>query len=101
MSGTIKDVTAIQSKRLIATGKPKASDVQEGELVPNLADKTLYTKDHVGNIIELGGSSSVGIKSDVTQAGGGTAVDNIVKITQAAYTALATKDATTIYIIVG
>lgn len=39
------------------------------------------------------------VASDTTQAGGGTAVNNIVVITQAAYTALGTKDANTIYFV--
>ena len=39
------------------------------------------------------------VESDTTQAGGGTAVNNIVVITQAAYTALGAKDANTIYFI--
>lgn len=55
-----------------------------------------------GDVLKFNGStwaSSPGVTSDTTQAGGGTAVNNIVVISQAAYTALGTKDANTIYFI--
>lgn len=41
------------------------------------------------------------VTSDTTEAGGGTAIGNIVEITQAAYDALGTPDADTLYIING
>lgn len=46
-----------------------------------------------------GWANSPGVASNTTQAGGGTAVNNIVVISQAAYTALGTKDANTLYFI--
>ena len=39
--------------------------------------------------------------SDIAQAGGGTAITNVVEVTQAQYDAIATKDATTLYVING
>jgi len=35
--------------------QPTTSEVKRSELVVNLADKTIYTKDHNGAIISVGG----------------------------------------------
>jgi|SaaInlV_125m_DNA_1040241.scaffolds.fasta_scaffold209809_2 hypothetical protein len=51
------------------------------------------------NKVTLQSIADLAVGSDTTQAGGGTAVDNIVSITQSAYDALSSKDANTIYFI--
>jgi len=41
-----------------AGSKPTALSIGERELAVNLVDKKIFTKDHLGNIIEVGGSSA-------------------------------------------
>lgn len=49
----------IQFKRSLVSGSvPSAADVLLGELVMNIADGRLYTHDGLGNIVELGFTSS-------------------------------------------
>lgn len=51
------NIPPIQFRRSsISAAKPLASQLQEGELALNFADNAIYTKDHLGNIISLGGS---------------------------------------------
>ncbi|UKA12933.1 tail fiber domain-containing protein [Photobacterium damselae] len=65
---------AIQFKRKIAHGKPVPADLKEGELCLNLEDKSIFTKDHHGNIIAIGGAGG-GITEYVTQSPGTTQLD--------------------------
>lgn len=50
----------IKFKRSIDKGfKPTPAELQEGELAIGLVDKSLFTKDHKGEIIKLGGAGGV------------------------------------------
>jgi len=54
-------IDKIQFKRFIVEdAKPTTAQVAEGELVLNLADKQIYTQDHLGEIIAVGGGSGGG-----------------------------------------
>lgn len=74
--------------------------------VSQITDLPNPTSSNNGQFLKSDGSKLVygtaGIKSDTTQANGGTAIDNIVKITNSAYNALSSsqRDSTTLYIIV-
>jgi len=39
--------------------KPKADEIEKAELAVNLADKIIYTKDHTGAVVSVGGNSDV------------------------------------------
>ena len=71
-------------------------DEDENKLYAGLADNTA-----VEIVAGAGGGANNYIESDVTGITGAVAVINIVSMTQAAYDALATKAATTLYIING
>lgn len=79
------------------------SPAEIGDLVYNTDTRTLYrleTNDGSSptDWENIGGR---GIKSDTTQAGGGTAIDNIVKVTSVAWSTLsATADVNTHYIVI-
>ena len=74
--------------------------------VSQITDLPDPTQSNNGQFLKSNGSRLVfgsgGIKSSPLQANGGTAIDNIVKITNSAYTALSAsqRDSTTLYIIV-
>ena len=70
-------------------------DEDENKLYAGLADNTAV------EIVSSGGGANNYVESDVTGITGAVAVTNIVSMTQAAYDALATKAATTLYIING
>ena len=70
-------------------------DEDENKLYAGLADNTAV------EIVSSGGGANDYIESAVTGITGAVAVANIVSMTQAAYDALATKAATTLYIING
>ncbi len=77
---TLKSIQFKRSK--IAGAKPTAAQLDEGELAINLKDKLIFTKDDVGNIIDLGfakggtvdGNVTINglltLKGDYTQTGG-------------------------------
>ena len=51
-----------QHKRSTEEGKvPAPEDVKEGEIVLNLHDKAIYTKDADGNVVRLNGSEGPGM----------------------------------------
>ena len=51
--------TKVIIKKSAVAGKiPTASQLDYGELAINVIDKKLYTKDNIGNIIELGGGGT-------------------------------------------
>jgi len=54
-----------------------------------------------GLLLSTGSLSNTGVLSDTTAAQGGTQLLNMVQITQAAYSAIVTPTANTLYIIVG
>ncbi len=60
----------IQFKRSKTAGqRPAASVLAEGELAINLKDRTLFTKDDSGNIIDLSISTGGNISGNITQTG--------------------------------
>lgn len=63
-------IKQIQFKRSTASGtKPAVAQLAEGELAINLADRTLFTKDHNNQIIDLGFAKGGTINGDVIQIG--------------------------------
>ncbi len=79
-------------------------NVQPGEILYDETDNKLYAglDDNTAvEIVSSGGGANNYIESDVTGITGAVAVANIVRMSQVAYDALATKDSTTLYIILG
>lgn len=64
---TLKQIQFKRSK--IAGARPAASVLAEGELAINLKDRTIFTKDDLGNIISLGFAKGGDINGNVTQNG--------------------------------
>lgn len=61
---TLKQIQFKRSK--IAGARPAASVLAEGELAINLKDRTLFTKDDAGQIIDLGFAKGGQVDGDVT-----------------------------------
>ena len=79
-------------------------NVQPGEILYDETEGKVYAGLDDNTAVELfssGGGANNYVESDVTGITGAVAVNNIVSMTQAAYDALTTKDATTLYIING
>ena len=57
----------IKPKRKFTAGAPSTSDIVEGEIAINTADKKLYVRDNANNIIEIGGGGAGGSTTEVTQ----------------------------------
>lgn len=64
---TLKQIQFKRSK--VAGVNPTAAQLAEGELAINLKDRTLFTKDDLGNIISLGFAKGGDINGNVTQNG--------------------------------
>ncbi|WJJ57167.1 tail fibers protein [Escherichia phage LH2] len=64
---TLKQIQFKRSKT--AGARPAASVLAEGELAINLKDRTIFTKDDLGNIIDLGFAKGGDINGNVTQNG--------------------------------
>ena len=47
----------IKPKRKFTAGAPTTSDIAEGEIAINTADKKLYVRDNSNNIVEIGGTT--------------------------------------------
>jgi hypothetical protein len=75
-------------------------NVQPGEMLYDEAANKLYAGREDTTAVQVGGGSGNYVESDITGLTGGTVLTNIVKITQAGYNALATKDPATVYYIV-
>ena len=71
----------IKPKRKFTTGAPTTSDLVEGEIAINTADKILYIRDNANNIIEVagGGGGGGGSTTDVTQSSHGLAVKDCIR----------------------
>lgn len=64
------DIKQIQFKRSNEPGKkPTASQLAEGELAINLRDRTLFTKDDQGLIVDLGFAKGGTVTGDINQTG--------------------------------
>jgi hypothetical protein len=75
-------------------------NVQPGEVLYDEAENKLYAGLEDTTAVQIGGGSSNYVESNVADITGATVITNIVKITQAGYNALATKDPATVYYIV-
>lgn len=64
---TLKQIQFKRSKT--AGARPAASVLAEGELAINLKDRTIFTKDDLGNIIDLSISTGGNISGNITQTG--------------------------------
>lgn len=64
---TLKQIQFKRSKT--AGARPAASVLAEGELAINLKDRTIFTKDDSGNIIDLSISAGGSISGNITQTG--------------------------------
>ena len=70
----------IKPKRKFTAGAPTTSDIVEGEIAINTADKKLYVRDNSNNIIEIGGGGTAGgSTSEITQSSHGLAVKDAVR----------------------
>ena len=77
----------IKPKRKFTAGAPTTSDIAEGEIAINTADKKLYVRDNANNIVEIGGSGSAsGATTEVTQSSHGLAVKDCIRHTGSAWT---------------
>jgi hypothetical protein len=77
------------------------TNVQPGELLYDETANKLYAGLEDTTAVQIsGGGADNYVESDITGLTGGTVLTNIVKITQAGYNALATKDPATVYYIV-
>ena len=77
----------IKPKRKFTAGAPTTSDIAEGEIAINTADKKLYVRDNANNIVEIGGGggSASGATTDVTQSSHGFAVKDCIRHTGSAW----------------
>ena len=70
----------IKPKRKFTAGAPSTSDIVEGEIAINTADKKLYVRDNANNIIEIGGGGGAGgSTTEVTQSSHGFAVKDAIR----------------------
>lgn len=92
-------------REVVSEVDPTPINVQPGELLYDAEENKLYAGLEDTTTVEIVGGSGGGpnnyIESDSTGITGAVAIANIVSMTQAAYDALATKDASTLYIING
>ena len=62
---------AIKHNYLNTSGnKPTVAETELGELIPNFADGTLWTKDVSGNVIPISGAIAIDGGSSVSNYGG-------------------------------
>ena len=66
----------IKPKRKFTAGAPTTSDIVEGEIAINTAEKKLYVRDNSNSIIEIGGAA--GTTSEITQNSHGFVVKDAV-----------------------
>ena len=71
----------IKPKRKFTSGAPTTSDLVEGEIAINTADKKLYIRDNANNIVEIasGGGTAGGSTSEITQSSHGLAVKDAIR----------------------
>ena len=85
----------IKPKRKFTAGAPSTSDIVEGEIAINTADKKLYVRDNANNIIEIGGSAG-GSTTEVTQSSHGFAVKDAIRHNGTAWVKAQADDGTTL-----
>jgi hypothetical protein len=87
-------------REIVSNANPTPKNVQPGELLYDAAANKLYAGLEDTTAVQVGGADNNYVTSDITGLTGGTVLTNIVKITQAGYNALQTKDPATVYYIV-
>ena len=85
----------IKPKRKFSAGAPTTSDIVEGKIAINTADKKLYVRDNANAIIEIGGSAG-GSTSEITQSSHGLAVKDAIRHTGSAWAKAQANDAATL-----
>lgn len=89
-------------REVVSAEDPTPINVQPGEMLYDEEENKLYAGLEDTTAVQVGGGGSNNyVESDVTGITGAAAITNIVSLSQAAHDALATKDATTLYIING
>ena len=86
----------IKPKRKFSAGAPTTSDIVEGEIAINTADKKLYVRDNANAIIEIGGGGAGGSTSEITQSSHGLAVKDAIRHTGSAWAKAQANDAATL-----
>jgi hypothetical protein len=87
-------------REVVSEVDPTPINVQPGEMLYDVEENKLYAGLEDTTAVQVGGADNNYVESDITGLTGGTVLTNIVKITQAGYNALATKDPATVYYIV-
>ena len=87
-------------REVVSEVDPTPVNVQPGEMLYDVEENKLYAGLEDTTAVQVGGADNNYVESDITGLTGGTVLTNIVKITQAGYNALATKDSATVYYIV-
>jgi hypothetical protein len=87
-------------REVVSAADPTPINVQPGEILYDETANKLYAGLADTTAVQIGGADNNYVESDITGLTGGTVLTNIVKITQAGYNALATKDPATVYYIV-
>jgi hypothetical protein len=87
-------------REVVSDVDPTPVNVQPGEMLYDVEENKLYAGLEDTTAVQVGGADNNYVESDITGLTGGTVLTNIVKITQAGYNALATKDPATVYCIV-
>ncbi|AHY25235.1 long tail fiber protein distal subunit [Pectobacterium bacteriophage PM2] len=73
------DIKQIQFKRSNTAGaRPTSEQIAEGELAINLTDRTLFTKNTLGQVIDLGFAKGGTVVGDINQTGNINSTGNIV-----------------------
>ena len=91
-------VQRIKPKRKYTTGAPTTSDLEEGEIAINTADKILYIRDNANTIVEVagGGSGGGGSTTEVTQTSHGFSVKDCLRHNGSAWAKAKADAATTL-----
>jgi len=86
----------IKPKRKFSAGAPTTSDIVEGEIAVNTADKKLYIRDNANAIIEIGGGGAGGSTSEITQNSHGLAVKDAIRHNGSAWVKAQANDVATL-----
>lgn len=88
-------------REVVSNANPTPINVQPGEMLYDEAANKLYAGLEDTTAVQIGGGGANNyVESDATGITGATVLTNIVKITQAGYNALTTKDPATVYYII-
>jgi hypothetical protein len=89
-------------REVVSDTDPTPINVQPGEMLYDPEENKLYAGLEDTTAVEVVSASpdNYCVESDITGLTGGTVLTNIVKITQAGYNELETKDPATVYYIV-